>query len=83
MTIVADFSESGSIRPALCTLGIFGTNYVRDEAIQETLTVASGMTQSLNVPHVYSALPIGNVLAINMRQRVGEELDFIQIIEHD
>ena len=67
--------------PALCTVGIFGTEYVREEVIEETLEIQSGTTRTLQIPHIYSALEIGNTLAINIRQRSGSELNFVFITE--
>ena len=85
MTMVADYSnmEQPIFLPALCTVGIFGTEYVRDEVIEETLKIQSGAIQSLQIPHINSALEIGNTLAINMRQRLGSELDFVFITEQE
>ena len=66
-TIVATFTEEIDYPPALCTVGIFGTNYVRDDAFLGSITVVSGTQQSLQVPHVYADPQIGNILAINLR----------------
>ena len=35
------------------------------------------------MPHIYAEEDIGNVLAINLRQRQGSELDFVTFVEHD
>ena len=83
MTMVADYSnmDFSTFLPSLCTVGIFGTEYVREEVIEETLEIQSGATITLQIPHIYSALEIGNTLAIYMRQRLGSELDFVFITE--
>lgn len=87
MHIVADLNHlSGSTYSMeLCSLGIMGTQYVRDEPVPETLQIfrESQSTETINILHIYSTLTIGNTLQINMRQRSGSELDFVSLINHD
>ena len=35
------------------------------------------------MPHIYAEEDIGNVLAINLRQKQGFELDFVSFVEQD
>ena len=41
------------------------------------MVCAEQTTMEFYIDHIYSALPIGNTLAINMRQQSGAELDFV------
>ena len=56
-----------------------GTEYVRNEAPPTEITLEQGSTTTLNIPHIYSALEIGNNLKISMRQRSGAELSFVSL----
>ena len=66
----------------LCSVGVMGTQYVRDEPVQETVEIIREIQSphTLNIHHKTSVLPIGNTLQINMRQRSGFELDFVSLI---
>ena len=52
----------------LCTVGIMGTQYVRDQILQETLEISKEGLTSITINHIYSAIPIGNQLSIKMKQ---------------
>ena len=52
---------------SLCSVGIMGTEYVRAEPLATEITLELGSTATLNIPHITSALTIGNTLQINMR----------------
>ena len=81
--IVADLSHLAGqgYSMELCSVGIMGTQYVRDEPLPETLEIASEGLTTLTIPNIYSSMPIGNQLNINMRQASGVELSFISLIE--
>ena len=75
-------TESGIINTSICTVGVFGTRYVRDgESLPTRIEIAQGATRSLSVPHIYSELFIGTTLAINLRQASAEQLTFVTFEE--
>lgn len=71
MHIVADLNHlthHDYYTMTICSLGIMGTKYVRDgDALPSTMELHQGQTISLQVPHIYSAYPIGNTLKIDLR----------------
>ena len=83
MHIIADFSHLqdtyGSYRMSLCSLGIMGTEYVRNETPPTDITMIQGSTTTIEIPHITSALTIGNTLSIKMRQQIGAEFDFVRL----
>lgn len=64
---------------AICSLGVYGTKYVRDEspALPQEVSVARGETTTVTVPKIYSAIPIGTLLDINLRS----EHAFVSFVE--
>ena len=70
--LVADLNHlvaSGSFTMSICTLGVFGTRYVRDgPSLPASIEIIQGASEKLTVSHIYSELTIGTTLAINMRQ---------------
>ena len=69
MHIVADFNHlAGSgYNMELCSIGIMGTEYVRDSPLPETFEISQESLTTLAIPNIHSAMPIGNPLNINMR----------------
>ena len=72
MHIVADMSAYTSTAAlsdevSVCSLGIFGTIYARNDPIQTSITVTQGQTFTIAVPNIFSMYKIGNELAINLR----------------
>ena len=68
--IVADLSHmSGqNYEVSICSIGIMGTKYVRAETLQNSIEVVKGGSQTvLVVPNIYSSVPIGTTLEINLR----------------
>ena len=61
----------------LCQLGIMGTEYVRNEEILTEMVLEQGIMDTIAIPHITSALTIGNTLQINLRQKSDSELDFV------
>ena len=52
----------------LCSIGVMGTQYIRDEILSDTVEIAKEEILYLTIPNIYSALAIGNQLDINLRQ---------------
>ena len=81
--IVKDFTSVFVLDPnfesSICTVGIMGTKYVRDELVTASVTTVEGVTATFDVQHIYSETPIGNILGINLRQKVGAELSFVTL----
>ena len=72
----------GSFDTSICTVGVFGTRYVRDgDSLPTRIEIEQGATKSLSVPHIYSKLFIGTTLAINLRQS-SDQLSFVSFEEH-
>ena len=87
--IVADLSHLmssiGSINQSICTVGVFGTRYVRGDgdAVPSSLEVASGTSKTLSIAHIHSELTIGTTLDINLRfgGSAAEQLSFVSLSE--
>ena len=72
----------GSFTTSICTVGVFGTRYVRDgDPLPSSIEIAQGEVFRLRVPHIYSEFTIGTTLNINLRQGVSTYLDFVSIME--
>ena len=56
-----------------------GTEYVRTETPPTEITLIQGSTATIDIPHITSALTIGNTLEVNIRQQIGAELDFVSL----
>ena len=70
--LVADMSKytawtSYTENVSVCTLGIFGTKYVRSETLQSAITLTVGDTSTITVPKITSQYSIGNTLDIKLR----------------
>ena len=79
--IVADYNNDDyfeSVR--ICSLGLFATVYDRDLDIVSAVTVTRGTSKIIQVSHIKSQLSIGNVLNINLRQKQGDQLEFVSLI---
>ena len=79
-TLVFDYSEAFAydssylIDFTICSLGIFGTNYIRTEPVDlENLSVASGQDLKFTIPHVTSELTIGTKLEIHLRAATEQD----------
>ena len=70
MHIVADLSHLAvsGYSMELCSVGIMGTQYVRDQNLPETYEIQKASPTELTIINIYSAIPIGNQLRINLRQ---------------
>ena len=83
---VADLSHLmstyGSIATSICTIGVFGTRYVRDEdPLPNLIEVVQGEVFRLSVLNIYSEFTIGTTLDINLRQAASNPHNFVSIIE--
>ena len=56
----------GALR--VCDLGVFGTVFIRDEPLYETIEVRAQDITEIEIPHIYPEVPITNVLAISLRE---------------
>ena len=66
----------------VCSFGAFGTIYEHASPVITTLAIQQNVqTTSLTIDHIYSrpSVTVTNVLAINLRQRVGSELPWVTI----
>ena len=70
MHIIADLNHlaGDAYVMELCSVGIMGTQYVRDQTLPETLDIQKDGPTSLTISHIYSKIAIGNLLNINVRQ---------------
>ena len=66
---------------SLCSVGIMGTQYVRDQNLSQTIEIEKDSLTSLTISNIYSAISIGNQLNINLRQPADKELQFVTLTE--
>ena len=72
----------GFFTTSLCTVGVFGTRYVREgDPLPTDLEIFQGSIERLSVPHIHSEFFIGTTLSINLRQNAQEKLDFVSFEE--
>ena len=88
LSIISDLNdvmaEYGQYEMSMCSVGIMGTSYVRDESLPEKIELTHGDTMIIDVPHIYGEYTIGTEHSINLRQSSSSpELDFIEITEFD
>lgn len=84
--IVADMAEvvqdaPGTDEISVCTLGVFGTKYLRESAftVPSSFEVHRGQTGTLLIKNIISQFSIGNELNINLRQT--SQLPFVTFTE--
>ena len=65
----------------LCSVGIMGTQYIRNEDPPKTLEIEKDSLSTLTIANIYSAYSIGNHLNINLRQSLRNELSFVTLSE--
>ena len=67
-TDLFEFDAAAIAKPIICQLGIFGTNYSRQEALDlDDLSVESCSELTFFVTHITSDLEIGTILDIHLR----------------
>ena len=64
--IIADYTDNIDYITSqyICSLGIMGTRYVRDTEIVDEIELSTQDIITLEIPHIYSELVIGNTLDI-------------------
>ena len=68
-----------SIDISICAVAVFGTRYIRDEPLKNTIEIQTNSSSILSVLHVHAEDVIGNYLAIDLRQKAGLELSFVTL----
>ena len=64
---------------SLCNLGVFGNVHTREIDVETTIEIQAGDTHTMQVEHIRGKYTYANVLAINLRQKTGEELSFVTL----
>ena len=88
-TIVADYNEDINsyhwFKPSLCSIGIFGTRYIRNEPLRGSLPVRMGSSRSMFIPHIFfdPDYEITNILSIHVRQKAGHEVGVVELTDFD
>ena len=68
----------------ICSLGIFGISYVRDEILPEAIEIFYGdFPTTFAVPNLYPKPSTGSAVDINLRQAGADQLSFVQMEELD
>ena len=62
---------------SVCDIGVFGTVFVRDEPLAEAFEIRAQEVSGIEIPHIYPEVPLGNVLAISLREMSGTEHTFV------
>ena len=62
---------------SICSYGLMGTYFVRDEVLPATLEVYQGETSTMTIPHIYSGIEIGTIMLIDLRHETGAEIPFV------
>ena len=85
MFIVADLSQIKDNLPkykmSLCALGIMGTKYVRDTSPEQSYEITQGEKAEIEIENIYSEIPIGTTLDINMRLNSTNLDSFVSFVE--
>ena len=81
--LIADLSHlSGTYKMSLCSVGIMGASYIRDEPLPTAIELYLGsLPYIINVPYIYDEYTAGEIpLNINLRQSSGP-LNFVTLSE--
>ena len=67
--VVADYAHASQTdySISLCTVGVFGTKYIRDTDLETEIKIDTGTVKNIEVARIYSQMTIGNELNINLR----------------
>ena len=80
--IVADLSHlTPPYTMSLCSVGIMGTSYTRDEPLPYFFELYQGQSKSISVPHIFDEFTSVRDNIIHLRQAQLLELPFVTIIE--
>ena len=66
---------------SLCSVGIMGISFTRDETVTRYVELAQGENIDLPVPHIYDEFTSIREQEINMRQSSSSQLPFVIIVE--
>jgi len=88
MSIVADLSslagQTSSSAPngyemSICSLGIFGTHFVRTGSVPAAVAVTQATTETITINKITarSDLALGNTLYIKLRQKPGSSFSWV------
>ena len=75
--IVFDLSHMAdqNYEMSICSLGVIGTRYVRDgQPLPAEITLIIGDSWNFSLPHIYSDIEIGTVLAIDVRESTNTDI---------
>ena len=75
--IVSDLSHMADqdYEMSICSLGVIGTRYVRDgQPLPAEITLFNGERWLFSLPHIYSDIEIGTVLAIDVRESTNTDI---------
>ena len=64
---------------ALCNLGVFGNNYIRNVQPETTVKIIAGEKRTLQIEHISAEYSQAIDLAINLRQKSISFLSFVTI----
>ena len=56
---------------SICSLGIMGTRYVRDDPLPERIEVLKDEILTISIQKAYSEFQIGTQIDMKQRQKVG------------
>ena len=65
----------------MCSLGIFGTKYIRDQSVPSNLIIKKSQLYTLAVEPIRSFYEIGNTLEIYLRQQSDKVLSWVSITQ--
>ena len=84
VTMTADMSEEigNGYRFSICSLGVFGTPYVRDEPLPATIEIFYGdFPTTFAVQNIHPEPGTSRALDVNLRQADANQLPFVEIAE--
>ena len=80
--IVADLSHlTGPYTMSLCSVGIMGTSFERNEPLPNHIELAQGESIEIPVPYIFDEHGISTEQIINLRQAASAEFSFVTIYE--
>jgi hypothetical protein len=68
-----------SVKLSICNIAVFGTRYIRATDPPSSITLDT-CSKTLTVSHVYAEDVIADTLEINLKQKTGFELSWVNII---
>ena len=71
---------NASAQVSICTVGVFGTRYVRSETLTTNFVITAGSQAVLTVQDVYAEDTIADTLSISTRQKTSSTLSFVTLV---